>query len=117
MPNQVDQLNAISEQISRLEINKNSVSTGSFWAGIILTIISMVAIASLTFGNLQKDFENHKDNLSIHLSEEIKQQITLNTKHTEVYTRENLDNLYVSHEEATSLIDEEIKQNKDHDNN
>jgi len=110
----VNQLDQISEQLGTLIGAKSGISKPSFWAGILLTIISMIVTASLSFGSLQSDLENHigPNGANLHLSSGQQQEMVLNTQHSTEYTRKNLDAIYVSHEEIDGIVIEIENQEK-----
>lgn len=57
----MSELQELTGKIEKLLDSKKSVAPTHFWAGIGLTIISMVAIGGITFGSLSTDVESNTD--------------------------------------------------------
>ena len=101
----VDKLDQISEQLGTLIGSKQGLSKPSFWAGILLTIITMIVTVTLSFGSLKSDLNNHigPNGASLHLSEHQSTQIELNKVHGDQHTRTNMDAVYATDEELVRV--------------
>jgi hypothetical protein len=100
----INQLTQISEQLATiLNSTKRNISSTGFWTGIILTIITMMATAFLSFGSLRSDVINHINNKSIHLSPKQAAELVINTRHIEEFTREKLDKIYARRQDLEKL--------------
>ncbi|MBC8548937.1 MAG: hypothetical protein H8D23_04740 [Candidatus Brocadiales bacterium] len=117
-PDQVDQLDQIGRDIKTLITQDTSgMNRKEFWGGIILAVIINLAAISYGVGQFQATVDGHISDKAIHLSAEQQKDFVQNTAHTKEYTRDKLDEIYVSHNEVLEVIlDKTNKQNQNDDN-
>jgi len=112
---QVAQLDQIADDIKTLiSQDTGGMNRKEFWGGIILAVLINLAAISYGVGQFQATVDSHINNSAIHLSERQQEDFVSNTKHTKEFTRNNLDEIYVSHNEVLEVIlDKTSKQNND----
>lgn len=102
----INELNKISEKLDAIIKTRGGVSGASFWTGLIVSCLVILAAIGGVFADYSKlktNFQNHIANKEIHFTMVQKKNIILNTQHRLEYTHFTLNQSFATVSELESL--------------